>query len=194
MAKDSVEINLLPNKGESLAAQFFNWTFYIGRLIIIITETVALATFIYRFSLDMHIVDQHDTLTADSEILTDFKSQEDMFRDVQNRLTFAKQADAQGSLLPGLLTYLIHAGQGSVTFNSILLSASTAKIEVQASNTSTITNFINSVRKCPQVASVSIDNVEDKTDIATIVVTITAYLKPNGLETVQGQQSAVQQP
>jgi hypothetical protein len=52
MAKDQISINLLDNKGKSFTEQFLDWALAIGRLLIIVTETVALAAFLYRFSID----------------------------------------------------------------------------------------------------------------------------------------------
>ena len=62
MAEQVPTINLLPNQGENLTTKFFNWALSIGRLLIILTEMVALATFLYRFGLDAQIVDLHDKI------------------------------------------------------------------------------------------------------------------------------------
>ena len=38
-------INLIPDKGDTLLSQFLSWALTVGRLLIIITETLALSVF-----------------------------------------------------------------------------------------------------------------------------------------------------
>src|SRR4029078_3722140 len=96
MAENKPSINLLPRKGEGFLTQFLNWAVNIGRLLIIITETVALATFLYRFNLDMKIVDLPHDIKQKSFIVKNSKVYEESFRNLQERLALAKKYDADG--------------------------------------------------------------------------------------------------
>ena len=68
-------INLMPNRGDTVLIQFLNWALTIGRLLIILVETLALGTFLYRFSLDMQIVDLKDKIKVQRAFVTAYKSQ-----------------------------------------------------------------------------------------------------------------------
>lgn len=181
MAKESHEINLLPRKGEGLVTQFLNWALTIGRLLIILTETLALGTFLYRFSLDMRIVDLHDEIKAQSIIASNFKPYEDIYRNFQDRIALAKKYDAISQVTPNVFGDVIEMGQGLVTFRTILIENDSVRIEVQAPSTASISTFVSKLKTYPEIVSVSIDKVENKTSSASINVGITAYLKPTGL-------------
>jgi hypothetical protein len=140
----------------------------------------------------MQIVDLHDTITSDSYIIADFNDSEQKFRDLQARLSLANKYVNESTVLPNLFRSIINLGRGEVTFNSLLVSAKSATIEVQAPSVSAIQQFVNTLKQNPEIASVSIDKVEDKTESALVVVSITAVLKPDGLDNINNQ-GALQQ-
>jgi hypothetical protein len=177
MAKDIQAINLLPNKGERLASQFFTWIFTIGRLLIILTETLALSVFLYRFSLDMRIVDLHDQLRSASIIVQNFGSSEQKFRNLQNRLQLAKQYDEQSKQLPQLTQKIMALGEKKITFNNLSITNTTIAIEAQASSSQALSDFTTSLQSFPEIQSLSIDRVENKTATAITIVNLSATLK-----------------
>lgn len=181
MAKESHAINLLPHKGEGLVTQFLNWALTIGRLLIILTETLALGTFLYRFSLDMRIVDLHDEIKSQSIIASNFKPYEDIYRNFQDRIALAKKYDTISDVTPNVFGDVIQMGQGLITFRTILIENDSVRLDVQAPSTATVSTFVNELKKYPGVVSVSIDKVENKTSSASINVGITMYLQPTGL-------------
>src|SRR4051812_34084600 len=111
-------INLLPSKGEGLLSQFLTWALNVGRLLIILTETLALSTFIYRFSLDMKIIDLHDQIRADSFIVSNFKTSEDKYRNLQTRLGLVKEYTSTSEQIVVVFKDLTELGRGKVTFKS----------------------------------------------------------------------------
>lgn len=178
-------INLLPNKGGGFFNIFLNWAVNIGRLLIILTETVALATFLYRFNLDMKIVDLHDQIKQRSFIVKNFKTYEASFRDLQTRLALAKEHDSSGQKSLSILKDIVEMGRGKVTFRNILIATKTVKIEAQATSPSAISQFVAALKSYPQVTSVTVENVQDSTVNAQIVVSITAMVAgvPEGQKT-----------
>jgi hypothetical protein len=181
-------INLLPNKGEGFLNQFLNWAVNIGRLLIIITETVALATFLYRFDLDMKIVDLHDEIKQKSFIVKSFQTYEDSFRNLQERLSLAKDYDKQGPKNLKIFTDITELGRGKVTFNNLSVSTETVRIEAYAPSATALSQFTNALKIYPGIASVSIDNVENSATNARIVVSITALMQ--GTNKLEGAKSA----
>jgi hypothetical protein len=173
----------MPHKDDGLVTQFLNWALTVGRLLIILTEGLALGVFLYRFTLDMKIVDLHDEIKNQSIILQNFKPLEDTYRNLQQRITLAKNYDAAGTITPTILQDIIAMGQGLITFKTIIIEDDSAKLEVQAPSTAAISDFINLLKGNPNILLVSIDKVENKTSNASITVGITAALKPSGIKT-----------
>lgn len=183
MADNTVpSINLLPQKGESFVTQFLNWTLTIGRLLIIIVEMLALGTFIYRFDLDMKIVDLHDKIEAQSFIVANFQKSEESFRDVQDRLTLVKRYEEIGNTTTSIFSDIAKIGEGKVTFKNLTVETEAAKIEAQAPSTTTLTAFVNELKKHPAITGVIIDKVENSTSTSLIGISITATLKPAAFE------------
>lgn len=177
MAEKVPTINLLPHQGESFFTQFLNWALTIGRLLIILTEMVALGTFIYRFSLDMQIVDLHDKIKSESFIVANFKSAETTFRDIQDRLDTTKRYTTIEGTTTGIFTDITKMGQGKITFKDLAVDTQNAKIVAQAPSSSNLSQFVTALKKYPSVTSVIIDKVENNTASAQITVSITAKLK-----------------
>lgn len=179
MANSMHTINLLPKKGHGFVDQFLSWALNIGRLLIILTETLALSVFIYRFSLDMKIVDLRDEIKQESAIVAQFKDPEATYRDLQARLSLSKEHGDDAGHTQTTFKDIIELGRGKITFNNLTVSEESVKIEAQAPNTAFLSAFINSLKNYPGIASVNIDGIENKTSSALIQINITAKLRKN---------------
>lgn len=177
MSEKIKSINLLPNKGSGLFEQFLTWALTIGRLLIILTETLALGTFLYRFSIDMRIIDLHDLIKNQRIIVEQFKSTEETSRNLHARLAFVKVQEKDASKTPDMFTEIINMGSGTVTFKNLIVSKSTLKAEVQAPSSTSLNIFANKLKNHPEIASVQIDSIENKTSTASIRMSISADLK-----------------
>jgi len=69
-------------------------------------------------------------------------------------------------------------GQGKVTFKDLTVSTEDAKIAIQASSPTILSQFVDSLKNDPSIESVSIDTVDNNPATAQITVSITAQLKP----------------
>src|SRR5436190_19120898 len=110
----SHEINLLPRGGETLLDQFLSWALTVGRFLVIVTETLALSVFLYRFSIDMQIVDLHDKIDSASTIVANFKEGEDTYRDLHQRITYVKEYDASKEKMLTIMKDILALGAGKV--------------------------------------------------------------------------------
>jgi hypothetical protein len=186
MAKDINAINLLPNKGNGFLNQFLTWLLNIGRLLIILTEMLALGTFIYRFSLDRDIIDNHDEIKRESAIVQNFQ-QEDTFRNLQQRISLAKKYDLQSNQISTIFREIAEMGRGKITFKNLIVSTDTVKIEAQAPTANALTLFVSALKNSPDISSITIDTVENKTSSAQVNVGITA-----NIQTFQAAKSSQQ--
>lgn len=177
MAKDMHSINLLPNKGQGFTDQFLVWALSIGRLLIILIETLALSVFLYRFSIDRKIIDLNDEIKKQSAIVAQFKNTEDTARNLHERLDLAKKTQEETDATTSLFSDIIEMGRGKVTFGNVLVSNQLVKIELQSKSSSALNTFVNSLKTHPDIRAVSIDNLENKITSAAIFMSITAELE-----------------
>ncbi len=188
MAKEIHPINLVSNKEQDLFTQFINWAFTIGRLLIILVELLALGTFLYRFALDMQILDLHDQIKQNSFIVQNFKNSEQIYRSLQNRLTEAKKYDNKNDTTLIIMQDIIEMGRGNVTFKALQVATESIDIEVQAASPQSLSQFVSALKSYPAIKTLSIDKVENKTASATITLAITARLT-TATPTIQPEQS-----
>lgn len=83
MAENRLSINLLRDKEKPLLDRFVAWALSVGRSIVILTEIVALAAFIYRFSIDRKLSDLNDDIKQKQLIVGQLTSLEDEYRNLQ---------------------------------------------------------------------------------------------------------------
>jgi hypothetical protein len=177
MAEKIQTINLLPQDNNNLLTQITDWALSIGRLLVILTEIVALGTFLYRFTLDEQLVNLHDQIKSESFIIANFKSAETTFRDIQDRLTTIKNYVPIGNVTTSIFTDIVTMGRGKVTFKDLTVNTQNAKIEIQSPSAAALSQFVDTLKHYPSIASVVVDNVVNNSDSAVIVVSITATLK-----------------
>jgi len=174
---ENVAINLVKNRKPKLFDQFISWSLTIGRAVVILTEAVALGAFIYRFNLDRQLIDLHDKIVQEQNIVHFFKKNEDTYRNLQNRLTLAKNTiQLQNQLLKTYkdVTNLVPSDVG---IHSIVFTTTNIHIDANAQSISPIANFVNSLKTYPQITSVSLDSIDNKASTGVITVGITATLK-----------------
>lgn len=177
MAEIIPSINLLPKKSGGFIAQFFEWALAIGRLLIILTETLALATFLYRFSLDMRIVDLNDKIKVETLIVKNFSKSEEAFRNLQDKLALAKEYGTTSANAPILFNDIAELGRGRITFRELLVSTDSVKIEAEARSSAPLSLFVNDLKKHPAIESVTIEKVDNNTSSARIIVSINASIR-----------------
>lgn len=156
---------------------FLKWALTAGRIIIIITEVIALSAFLYRFSLDRQLIDLHDTIKQKQTIVNNFKTNEDKYRNLQERLAFASQFGNEGQRKVKLFRDIIGFATPDLIFNSLLLSEDAIRMEIRVRSLSPLSKFVNALRNYSLIKTISVDKIENRTSIGIIAVTITATLK-----------------
>ena len=176
MANKKRSINLLPGKDGGFVTQFLNWALTVGRLLIILVETLALGTFLYRFNLDMKIIDLHDQIKQENFIVSNFAKQEEEFRNLQARLSMAK---VYGETNPTVTIFrdITELGRGKITFKNLLVTLESIRIEAEAPSSDSLAQFTTALQAYPKIVDVMVDKVENKTSTASISITISAKLK-----------------
>lgn len=167
-------INLLKEKREKFLDKFITWMLTFGRLVVILTETIALLSFLYRFSLDRKLVDLHERIAQKEAIIRLQQANEEKYRDIQDRLTIVSEFAKYGPTTNKILTDVINLSPDDFTFNNLVLSNNNLQIDGRARSVATIKKLLNGLKSYPLTSSVSLNRIENKTASATILVSITA--------------------
>lgn len=182
----TLNINLLKKKGNTTFDTFLHWAITGGRFIVILTETVALASFLYRFTLDRQLVDLRDQIESKAAIVSSLKTQEDSYRSVQNRIKDAKEITTTSQKPAELLNTLVEVARGKVVFQSLTIGDNKIHMDITTNSGTLLDSFIATLRLNDQLENVSIDRIENRTTTAVIAVSISAQVK-GGSKTTQEQ-------
>ena len=178
MPKTFSSINLIKDQKGDLIERVINWALSMGRVLVIVTELVALAAFLWRFGLDQQLIDLHTQIKQKQVIVAAFKKNEDEYRNLQDRLSIAANFSTVGAKKIEIYKNVLSFANSDVTYNKMSLSNEVISAEVNVTSVNALTAFINSLKKYSAIQSVSIDKIETKTSSAVIVVGISAILKP----------------
>ena len=179
MAKLDLSINLLDNKGKKFIDQFLDWAIAIGRLLIIITETIALSAFLYRFSIDRQLIDLNDEIKKNESIVAYFKTGEDTYLHAQTKLSISKTQMAATANTVSMFQTMMQLSRGhAIKFNNFSVTDNFMQLAVQASSTQALSDFLETLKINKRIDSINIDKVENRTSSAVIIVTLSVTLKP----------------
>lgn len=170
-------INLLKNKDVDFLNEFIKWTLTIGRLVVIITELIALSAFIYRFSLDRRLIDLRSEIKQKQTIVAAQKTNEAKYRDLQDRITLASNFSNLSLERHKILTDILNLTPQGITLNNLVFAKDSINIDANVRMVSSLSLFINSLKKYPSIETISIDNIENKPQTNFIAVGITVGLK-----------------
>lgn len=170
-------INLLKSEERSLFERVLSWTLTVGRVLVIITEAVALGAFLYRFGLDMKLVDLKDDIKPLQAYVESKKGQEENFRDIQERLSLVKKHDSEALQLNTLFQNVITIAKGKIRFNTVDLNNETIKIDAITRSPGLMASFINELKALPEVESISVDKVESTQSNAEINILLSVALQ-----------------
>jgi len=170
-------INLLNTKHSSFLERFINWTLTIGRIVVILTELIALGAFLYRFSLDQQLIDLHSKIKQEQAIVSYLKDSEASYRNLQDRLSIATGFSKEGDSRVKVFKDLIAFAPPGIIFDNFSLSSNRIRIDAEVYSVSSLSSFVDSVKKYNSVEKVSIDKIDNQASSGTLAVTINATLK-----------------
>ena len=174
--KKSASINLLKSSRNEIFEKFIDWALTIGRLLVIITEIIALSAFIYRFGLDRQLIDLHGTIKSQQAVVSFYKKQEETYRNLQDRLKIASTYSATSQDKLKISQDIINLAPKGITFNELTFSGSSINISANFQAASSLKVFVDSLKNYKPIKSVSINQIENRLSNAQIVAAITASL------------------
>lgn len=172
--KRSLSVNLVKGKGSDFIDKFIDWALTAGRLLVIITEIIALSSFIYRFGLDRQLIDLHSKIKQEETLVSAFKEREEDFRNLQDRIELANNLSANSQYQIKLIQDIVNLAPDGMTFEQLNISENSININARYNFVSSLTQFINSLKGYKDVNNVSINNIENRLSTGELVVSITA--------------------
>lgn len=170
-------INLVRGRGEPFVDRFLKWALTGGRVVVVITESIALLAFLYRFTLDQQIIDLHTKIQQEQAIIKLLSKNETTYRDLQDRISLSDQFGKTATQAVGVFSDITKLIPTDMTIRTFSLSTSSIKLEGTTTSILSLSSFIDSLKKYQGISSVSIDKIENRTTTATIAFGITATLK-----------------
>lgn len=170
-------INLVKGRSGTYIDRFMNWALSVGRLVVILTETIALAIFLTRFSYDRQISDLHTSIKRNQAVIQAYGEQEAKYRNLQDRIAAIAKLQNQGSTLVASLKDIILNEPNGVSIEQIAMEPDAIKVEGTFRSPTALGDFVKMLQENPAIASISLERVEDKTTSAVIFASITAKVK-----------------
>jgi len=169
MEKKTFSINLLKNRQGAFIDKFTDWALTVGRLLAIITELIALSAFLYRFSLDRQLIDLHSKIKQQELIVKSYKSSEDQYRNLQDRLALASTFSSSGVGKIKIFQEIQNFAPEGLTLSSLIMNESRISMNAIAQDTSSLNLFINSLKTYPKIRKLNLDNIQIKPSRGLIV-------------------------
>ncbi len=162
MSQDAplIKINLSGKPRETSTAVFFKWAINTGKIIIAITELLALSALAYRFTVDSKIIDLHDQIKKERIFVDSQKKKEDEYRAIQNRiLSIKKTEDETKKKVAIMYTILQTISDGRFNSTNLLVNQNIITLTGTALSIFPINSFIDDMKQNQNVVSISIDDL-----------------------------------
>lgn len=176
MPENSPSINLIKNKPIPLFDKFMNWALTVGRLIVILTEIVAVLAFVYRFSLDAKLEDLHDAIEQKQTLISVLKQDENKYRNLQDRIALASTTSEKVTKTHQTVLDIIGFVPLGIKINDLTLNKDRINMSMNTTSISSLKDFISPLKDYPDIKSINIDNIENKPSVG-LLVTVTIMLK-----------------
>jgi Tfp pilus assembly protein PilN len=155
-----VKINLVGKNKVSFTNDFLKWATNAGRIIIVITELVVLGALAYRFTLDAKIIDLHDKIKKSELFVQAQSAKEQEYRSIQTRLQNIKTVDNETNNKISIMNQILTSiSKGDFASTNLTISGSTISINGVAFSIYPLNDFINGLKKDPNITSISLDDI-----------------------------------
>ncbi len=159
--QSSASINLIKSK-VNIFDEILKWALSIGRFLVILTELIAFSAFIYRFTLDRTLIDLHEKINQEQAIVASLKDKEEIYRNLQGRITDASTITKSGSRNVKILSDVAQLTPSEITFNSFTIENNQIDIDSDVLSISSLTSFLALLRDYSESSSVSVDRIDNQ--------------------------------
>ena len=159
-SRTQVNINLIGKQPSALGQDFLKWSFNAGRIIIVLTELIALFALSYRFYIDRRIIDLHDQINRGKILVEAQGEKEEIYRNIQNRLANIKETEKVTKIKINIMNNILSSvSSGNFSSTNLTIDQSNIRFNGTAFSIFPINSFIEDLKRNPNVASISLDDI-----------------------------------
>jgi hypothetical protein len=186
------ELSLLPDSENpnSFSARAIKWLSTVGRWIIVLTELIVVTAFISRFWLDRKNSDLSEVIRQQQAIIESTQTFEKEFNSFQQRLKFIKDFYATSPSYDDKMSVLVKSTPPDLIYKNLALKPDindSNKVNANASliafKEDSIVNFITNLMINDQIESVTINQIEKKSQENSYSVTLSVVFKNSVFKT-----------
>ena len=160
-----IQINLSSKPKETRSSLFLKWAVTSGKIVIVITELMALAALGYRFTIDSKIVDLHDQIKRERVFVDLQKQKEEEYRSLQTRIASIKKIDSETKEKVSIMnTVLTTIADGRFTSTNLAVNQNSITLSGTSLSIFSIDNFVEEMKKNSSIISISIDELSSVDD------------------------------
>lgn len=153
-------INLSGKPRESTSSVFYKWTIQVGRVVIVLTELVALSALFYRFVIDRQIADLNDQIDRQVNFIKSQEQRENQFRSLQNRLAVIESIKLDTDAKIQVMNIVLNSAQeGVFTTNSLAVNKNLVSVSGATSSIFALNNFVDTLKDNEYIRSISINEI-----------------------------------
>ncbi len=181
------ELSLLPDSQNpnSLSARVLKWLTTVGRWVIVLTELVVIVAFVSRFWLDRKNSDLSEVIRQRQAILASTHGFEEEFKSFQQRLVYVRNFYENQPDYDDRVDILVKSTPNDLTYKSISIKQDKKNSDITISalltafNEKSIVEFIKNLKLNSKIDSVSINNIEKKSNENNYSVSVSVIFKNN---------------
>ncbi len=155
-------INFFQEQQNNIIDRLVQWTLTYGRMVIMVTYSVALVAFLYRFTVDYRLTNLHDQIKNDQIIVNAMSDSESLFRNLQARLQLIGQINSTSAITVNRLKDLIEISQGNITFTDVSISDKSELAVISTNSIEQLNSFVTNIKQLKYVTDINIENIQNK--------------------------------
>ncbi len=179
------ELSLLPDADNpnSLSARALKWLTTVGRWVIVLTELVVILAFISRFWLDRKNSDLSEVIRQRQAILASTRKFEEEFNSFQKRLDYVREFYQNQPSYDEKISTLVKSTPIDLYYKNISIKQDKKNNQIVinaylvAFNEKSIVDFIKNLKLNQKIDSVSINNIEKKSNENNYSISISVTFK-----------------
>lgn len=174
--KKNISINLSGKPKESTGSVFYKWAIQTGRIVIVLTELIALSALFYRFVIDRQIADINDQIATQVLLIRSNEQKEQQFRAVQDKLSMINVIKQDTDAKITVMNKVLEASNNGVfSSNNLTVNKNIISLNGVASAIFSINAFVEELKTDEHVSSISINEITstDTGILFTLQITLT---------------------
>ncbi|OIP57137.1 MAG: hypothetical protein COX79_00870 [Candidatus Levybacteria bacterium CG_4_10_14_0_2_um_filter_36_16] len=159
-SNQNITINLSGKPKQTISDVFLKWVVNGGRIIIVVTELLALGALFYRFTIDGKIIDLHDHIKQAEFAVKNRAEEEKKYRSIQDRLSNIKSTQDETKTKVDILNDILKSiSEGTFSATNLIVNKNIITINASAYSVFPVNNFIENLKQNPNVTAISIDEI-----------------------------------